>query len=134
MYSTCRQPATYSQGLRGMLAPGRPTCNAMHGMLKRGFCFGAGVATAFAAPIGGLLFTIEEGASFYSTSIFWRSFLSTCIGVLTLHFLVSCAVSSAWSLTLCMFRNILWQLHESLTSEETDLATSTVAVIKIQVL
>ncbi|DBB10920.1 TPA: hypothetical protein ACH3X3_007381 [Trebouxia sp. C0006] len=51
----------------------------------------AGVATAFAAPIGGLLFTIEEGASFYSTSIFWRGFLSTCIGVLTLHFLVSCA-------------------------------------------
>ena len=54
----------------------------------------AGVATAFAAPIGGLLFTIEEGASFYSTSIFWRGFLSTCIGVLTLHFLVSCAVSN----------------------------------------
>ena len=53
----------------------------------------AGVATAFAAPIGGLLFTIEEGASFYSTNIFWRGFLSTCIGVLTLHFLVECAVS-----------------------------------------
>lgn len=52
-----------------------------------------GVATAFAAPIGGLLFTIEEGASFYSTSIFWRSFLSTCIGVLTLHFLVEVHVS-----------------------------------------
>ncbi|KAK9816592.1 hypothetical protein WJX72_002361 [[Myrmecia] bisecta] len=51
----------------------------------------AGVATAFAAPIGGLLFTIEEGASFYSTSIFWRGFLSTCIGVLTLHFLVEAA-------------------------------------------
>eukprot|EP00891_Asterochloris_glomerata_P005649 jgi/Astpho2/5649/gw1.00079.232.1_t len=51
----------------------------------------AGVATAFAAPIGGLLFTIEEGASFYSTNIFWRGFLSTCIGVLTLHFLVECA-------------------------------------------
>ena len=53
----------------------------------------AGVATAFAAPIGGLLFTIEEGASFYSTSIFWRGFLSTGIGVFTLHFLVECAVS-----------------------------------------
>ena len=50
------------------------------------------MATAFAAPIGGLLFTIEEGASFYSTSIFWRGFLSTGIGVLTLHFLVECAV------------------------------------------
>ncbi len=57
-----------------------------------------GVATAFAAPIGGLLFTIEEGASFYSTSIFWRGFLSTCIGVLTLHFLVSCAVGLPSSL------------------------------------
>ena len=52
----------------------------------------AGVATAFASPIGGLLFTIEEGASFYSTSIFWRGFLSTGIGVLTLHFLVECSV------------------------------------------
>ena len=48
----------------------------------------AGVATAFAAPIGGLLFTIEEGASFYSTSIFWRGFLATGSGVLTLHALV----------------------------------------------
>ena len=47
-----------------------------------------GVATAFAAPIGGLLFTVEEGASFYSTSIFWRGFLSTGMGVFTLHFLV----------------------------------------------
>ena len=53
----------------------------------------AGVATAFAAPIGGLLFTVEEGVSFYSTSIFWRGFLSTGIGVFTLHFLVECAVS-----------------------------------------
>ncbi|CAK0770655.1 hypothetical protein CVIRNUC_003789 [Coccomyxa viridis] len=51
----------------------------------------AGVATAFAAPIGGLLFTVEEGVSFYSTSIFWRGFLSTGIGVFTLHFLVECA-------------------------------------------
>ena len=47
----------------------------------------AGVATAFGAPIGGLLFTIEEGCSFYSTSIFWRGFAATCIGVYTLHFL-----------------------------------------------
>eukprot|EP01025_Chloroclados_australasicus_P012437 TRINITY_DN1572_c0_g1_i2.p1 TRINITY_DN1572_c0_g1~~TRINITY_DN1572_c0_g1_i2.p1 ORF type:complete len:958 (-),score=133.08 TRINITY_DN1572_c0_g1_i2:534-3407(-) len=48
----------------------------------------AGVAVAFAAPIGGLLFTIEEGASFYSTSVFWRGFLATCMGVATLHYLV----------------------------------------------
>ena len=39
------------------------------------------------SPAGGLLFCIEEGASFYSTSIFWRGFLATCVGVLTLHIL-----------------------------------------------
>lgn len=65
-------------------------CNLLSHAL---FCFDAGVATAFAAPIGGLLFTVEEGVSFYSTSIFWRGFLSTGIGVFTLHFLVECAVS-----------------------------------------
>lgn len=48
----------------------------------------AGVATAFGAPIGGALFTIEEGCSFYSTFIFWRCFIATCTGVLTLHTLV----------------------------------------------
>ena len=40
------------------------------------------------APAGGLLFCIEEGVSFYSTSIFWRGFLATSVGVLTLHILV----------------------------------------------
>ena len=48
----------------------------------------AGVATAFAAPIGGVLFTVEEGASWYTTSILWRGFLATSLGVLTLHYLV----------------------------------------------
>ena len=48
----------------------------------------AGVATAFAAPIGGVLFTVEEGASWYSTNILWRGFLATSLGVLSLHWLV----------------------------------------------
>ncbi|CAD7699480.1 unnamed protein product, partial [Ostreobium quekettii] len=48
----------------------------------------AGVSTAFAAPIGGLLFTIEEGASFYSlATVLWRGFLATCTGIATLRFL-----------------------------------------------
>ena len=46
-----------------------------------------GVSTAFAAPIGGLLLAIEEGSSFTHSGIFWRGFLATCMGVLTLHFL-----------------------------------------------
>ena len=64
------------------------------------------MATAFAAPIGGLLFTIEEGASFYSTSIFWRGFVSTGIGVFTLHFLVEAAVGTILTLlpSLPLFR------------------------------
>ena len=44
-----------------------------------------GVSTAFAAPIGGLLLAIEEGSSFLNLGIFWRGFLATCTGVLTLH-------------------------------------------------
>jgi hypothetical protein len=38
---------------------------------------------------GGLLFCIEEGVSFYSTSIFWRGFLATCVGVRRLQALCS---------------------------------------------
>jgi chloride channel 7 len=47
----------------------------------------AGVAVAFGAPIGGCLFAVEEGASFYSQSMLWRGFLATCMGVLTIHWL-----------------------------------------------
>lgn len=46
-----------------------------------------GVAVAFGAPIGGMLFMVEEGVSFFSTRMMWRSFLATCAGVLTLHWL-----------------------------------------------
>jgi len=43
----------------------------------------AGIGAAFKAPIGGVLFTLEEGASFWSNSLTIRSFVCSMITMLT---------------------------------------------------
>ncbi|OEU12785.1 Voltage_CLC-domain-containing protein [Fragilariopsis cylindrus CCMP1102] len=58
--------------------------------MKRDFAVvgcACGVAGAFLTPIGGVLFAMEEGASFWSALLAWRSFAAACVTTITLYVL-----------------------------------------------
>ncbi|KAL4184111.1 hypothetical protein AMTRI_Chr11g158380 [Amborella trichopoda] len=48
----------------------------------------AGVAAAFRAPVGGVLFALEEAASWWRSALLWRTFFTTAIVAVVLRTLI----------------------------------------------
>ncbi|CAI9765287.1 unnamed protein product [Fraxinus pennsylvanica] len=48
----------------------------------------AGVAAAFRAPVGGVLFALEEAASWWRSALLWRTFFTTAVVAMVLRSLI----------------------------------------------
>lgn len=53
----------------------------------------AGIAAAFRAPVGGLLFALEEMASWWRSALLWRAFFTTAVVAIVLRALIDVCLS-----------------------------------------
>ncbi|KAK2644898.1 hypothetical protein Ddye_020093 [Dipteronia dyeriana] len=53
----------------------------------------AGIAAAFRAPVGGLLFALEEMASWWRSALLWRAFFTTAVVAILLRALIDVCLS-----------------------------------------
>ncbi|XVE63665.1 hypothetical protein DITRI_Ditri07aG0038000 [Diplodiscus trichospermus] len=53
----------------------------------------AGIAAAFRAPVGGVLFALEEMASWWRSALLWRAFFSTAVVAIILRALIDVCLS-----------------------------------------
>lgn len=75
----------------------------------------SGVCTAFSAPIGGILFSLEEGASYWGPSLTWRTFFCSMVAFTTLLCLntIGSALGKVGFNRLFSFGNFMWVGQES---------------------